>query len=378
MDTFCSRTKILMGSHDLGKVLEGCSRVYIVTDAFMLSSGKVSYITEQLDRYAISYALFADVTPDPSIPVITNGVLEMLKFAPDALIAFGGGSPIDAAKAMLFFAAKANGSEIKSFIAIPTTSGTGSEVTSFAVITDEERKLKYPLIDDDLVPDIAILDAALTVSVPGGITADTGIDVLTHAIEAYSSTSATDFTDAAVEKCIQLVRANLTKAYRDPNDLQARQSMHNASCLAGIAFNNASLGLNHGMAHALGGYFKIPHGRANGILLPYVMSYNAGCSDTLTPTAKRYAALARLLGMEAVSLRQSALNLIHWVRRYVREFQMPNTISAAGVSKEAFEAALDEISRAALDDRCTVTNPRECSLESVKLIFTQAYSGKLP
>lgn len=377
MDTFCSRTKILMGNQDLGKVLEGCSRVFVVTDSFMESSGRIRAITDSLARASMVCSVFSGVVPDPPLAIITEGVGEMLNFDPDAVIAFGGGSPIDAAKAILFFAAKASGRRVTPFVAIPTTSGTGSEVTSFAVVTDEDLKRKFPIIHDDLVPDIAILDAEFTASVPRDITADTGVDVLTHAIEAYSSINSTDFSDAVVEKCVRLVHIHLSEAYKNPSNLQARQGMHNASCLAGIGFNNASLGLNHGMAHALGGHFKIPHGRANAILLPYVMSFNAGCTDTMTPTAERYAALSRLIGMEAFSTRQSALNLIHWVRRYVREFRMPDTIAAARVSREAFDNALSEMSEAALADRCTATNPRACTLESVMAVFTRAYTGKL-
>ena len=222
------------------------------------------------------------------------------------------------------------------------------------------------------------VDAVLTASVPPAVTADTGIDVFTHAVEALVSTAANDFSDAAAEKSIKLVRKHLLTAYREPDNMEARQGMHNASCLAGVAFSNSGLGLNHGMAHALGARFHIPHGRANGILLPYVMSFNAGCSESLTPVAKRYARIARLLGLESSSVRQSALNLIRTARKYVEQFKIPSSIQAAGVNKDEFEAELDAMAEAALADRCTATNPKPCTKEDILQVFRKAYVGKIP
>ena len=329
MNSFSVRTKIMEGG-GLETLAPKLHKVFIVTDGFMASSGKVSYITEKLDRAGAEYRVFDQVKADPDIGTVTKGVDMIQEFHPDAVIAFGGGSPIDAAKAIVFFAAKTCDMRECMFIAVPTTSGTGSEVSKFAVITDPEKEVKYPLVEDSLLPDVAILDAELTVSVPPSVTADTGIDVFTHAVEALVSTAATDFSDAAAEKAIKLVRRHLMTAYHQPGDMAARQGMHNASCLAGVAFSNSGLGLNHGMAHALGARFHIPHGRANGILLPYVMSFNAGCSESLTPVAKRYAKIARLLGLEATSVRQSALNLIRTARRYVEQLNIPSSIQAAG------------------------------------------------
>ncbi len=409
----------------LETIAPGLHKVFIVTDGFMASSGKVSYITDKLDQVGAEYRIFDQVKADPDIATVTKGVETILDFKPDAVIAFGGGSPIDAAKAIVFFAARACDMRDCQFIAVPTTSGTGSEVSRFAVITDPEKEVKYPLVEDSLLPDTAILDAVLTASVPPSVTADTGIDVFTHAVEALVSTAANDFSDAAAEKSIKLVRKHLLTAYREPDNMEARQGMHNASCLAGVAFSNSGLGLNHGMAHALGARFHIPHGRANGILLPYVMSFNAGCSESLTPVAKRYAKIhgmahalgarfhiphgrangillpyvmsfnagcsesltpvakryakiARLLGLESSSVRQSALNLIRTARKYVEQFKIPSSIQAAGVNKEEFAAELDAMAEAALADRCTATNPRACTKEDILQIFRKAYLGKLP
>ena len=377
MNSFSVRTKIMEGG-GLETLAPKLHKVFIVTDGFMASSGKVSYITEKLDRAGAEYRVFDQVKADPDIGTVTKGVDMIQEFHPDAVIAFGGGSPIDAAKAIVFFAAKTCDMRECMFIAVPTTSGTGSEVSKFALITDPEKEVKYPLVEDSLLPDVAILDAELTVSVPPSVTADTGIDVFTHAVEALVSTAATDFSDAAAEKAIKLVRRHLMTAYHQPGDMAARQGMHNASCLAGVAFSNSGLGLNHGMAHALGARFHIPHGRANGILLPYVMSFNAGCSESLTPVAKRYAKIARLLGLEATSVRQSALNLIRTARRYVEQLNIPSSIQAAGVDKAEFEAEAEAMAEAALADRCTATNPRPCSKEEILQVFHKAYIGRLP
>ena len=377
MNSFSVRTKIMEGG-GLETLAPKLHKVFIVTDGFMASSGKVSYITEKLDRAGAEYRVFDQVKADPDIGTVTKGVDMIQEFHPDAVIAFGGGSPIDAAKAIVFFAAKTCDMRECMFIAVPTTSGTGSEVSKFAVITDPEKEVKYPLVEDSLLPDVAILDAELTVSVPPSVTADTGIDVFTHAVEALVSTAATDFSDAAAEKAIKLVRRHLMTAYHQPGDMAARQGMHNASCLAGVAFSNSGLGLNHGMAHALGARFHIPHGRANGILLPYVMSFNAGCSESLTPVAKRYAKIARLLGLEATSVRQSALNLIRTARRYVEQLNIHSSIQVAGVDKAEFEAEAEAMAEAALADRCTATNPRPCSKEEILQVFHKAYIGRLP
>lgn len=377
MDQFGVKTRIIMGD-GLGSLTGRMKKAFVVTDSFMAKSGKVEYVTTRLDQAKVAYQVFSEISAEPDIGVVTLGVGQMMEFDPDTVICLGGGAAIDAAKAIVFIAQKAGGRSGIFFVAIPTTSGTGSEVSRFAVITDKEKEVKYPLIDNSLLPDAAVLDAQLVVSAPPSVTADTGIDVFTHAVEAFVSTGRNDFTDACAAKAIKLVNHHLMAAYKNPKDLKARQGMHNASCLAGIAFSNAGLGVNHGMAHALGAHFHIPHGRANGILLPYVMSFNAGCTESLTPTAKRYAQISRLLRLDTNNVRQSALNMIRTARRFIEQMNMPSTIAAAGVTKEQFEAELDAMAQAALADSCTATNPQPVTIDDIKLIYRKAFIGKIP
>lgn len=377
MDTFCVSTKIIIGGDEVTEIFQGMQRVMIVTDKFMHESKKVDYVTEKLEQCNIQYEIFSDVRPDPDVDTVTKGVSLILDFKPQAVVAFGGGSAIDAAKAMIYFSARENQAERCTFVAIPTTSGTGSEVTCFAIISNPEKNAKYPLIEDSLLPDYSILDAELIRSVPPAVTADTGIDVLTHAIEGIVSNKANDFTDAAAEKAVQLFHDSLMRAYENPNDMEARKSMHNASCLAGISFSNAGLGLNHGMAHTLGGHFHIPHGRANAILLPYVISFNAGLYDSINDSAKKYERIAKLLKVDSISVRQSCLNLVRYIKQYIEKLHIPSTIQEAGISEKDFEDNLDEMVKAALADRCTGTNPRECTYEEVYRLFKTAYYGKI-
>jgi 1-propanol dehydrogenase len=376
MEEFRVRTRIMIGDQ-LDQLVDGMNRVLVVADHFLAVSNKVSYVTDRLDRAGKKYDVFSDVAAEPDLGVVTAGIERLIALDPDTVICLGGGASIDAAKAIVFISRRVN-EKYKNirFIAIPTTSGTGSEVSTFAVITDKSTQTKYPLVDESLVPDIAVLDASLVVSAPPKVTGDTGIDVFTHAVEAYVSKEHNDFTDAMAIKSLQLLQNNLLEVYKNPENLRARQSMHNASCMAGIAFANAGLGLNHGMAHAMGAHFHIPHGRANGILLPYVMAFNAGCHDHLTPTAGRYAEIAGHLKMDSVGTRQSALMLIRMAKRFMEKMNMPSTIAAAGVTAEDFNAQLDEMAKAALADPCTASNPREVTLEQIKEIYHQAFTGK--
>lgn len=377
MEQFGVKTRIIMGD-GMDSLISQMKSVFVVTDSFMAQSGKVDYVTARLDKAKVDYTVFSDIAGEPDIGMVTAGTAQLVEFDPDTVICLGGGAAIDAAKAIVYFAKKAGSQKKVEFIAIPTTSGTGSEVSRFAVITDKEKGVKYPLVDDSLLPDVALLDAQLVVSAPPSVTADTGIDVFTHAVEAFVSTGRNDFTDACAEKAIKLVNHYLMAAYKNPNDLKARQGMHNASCLAGVAFSNAGLGLNHGMAHAMGARFHIPHGRANGILLPYVMSFNAGCAEQLTPTAKRYAQISRLLRLDSSNVRQSALTMIRTARNFIKKMNMPSTIEAAGVTKEQFEAELDAMAAAAFADSCTASNPKPVTVEDIKEVYRKAFYGKLP
>ena len=373
---FCIRPQVYCGRESLDTVLAGTKRALIVTDHFMHENGIDAYLTVPLAQGGVEYTVFSGVTGEPTMGMVAEGINVLAAFQPDTLYAFGGGSAIDAAKAMCYLLMRKQGSLDVRFVAIPTTSGTGSEVSSYAVITDEKESEKYPIADDAMLPDMVLLDAQLCVSVPPSVTADSGMDVLTHAIEAYVSERANDFTDAAAEKAARLVFENLYQAYKNPGDLEARQKVHDASCLAGIAFNNASLGLNHGMAHTLGSHFHIPHGRANAVLLPYVMHFNAGCDDKLTPTAARYAELAKVLSLDSTSIRGSALNLIRSVRQYVVRLQIPDRISRLGISEKDFMAVLEEMVDAALADGTTAGNPRPVTRQDVRELFLKAYRGR--
>ncbi|MBC9785208.1 iron-containing alcohol dehydrogenase [Heliobacterium chlorum] len=354
-------------------------KAFVITDPFMIKAGFAAKILELLEGNEIEYTLFSDIKPDPPIETVSLGVEQMLKAAPDIIIALGGGSTIDAAKAILMFTqdlSKKSGVPYKrpQFIAIPTTSGTGSEVTSFSVITVNNQKV--PLVHIDMLPDVAIIDADLVKTVPPQITADTAMDVLTHAFEAYVSKKASDYSDAMAEKAVKLVFAYIVRAYKNGNDIEARERLHNASCLAGMAFNNAMLGINHSIAHAIGGVFHIPHGRANAILLPHVLAYNAGLeSENETVTAARYAELAKVLGLPARTVREGVLNLICAVQILLTETNTPMTMKDLGINRGDFLQKVDALADAALADKCTDTNPRKPNKEEIVKIITSLYEG---
>lgn len=381
------------------------SRAFIVTDKIMMDAGyvdKVLYYLRKRDRYVHS-EIFADVEPDPSLDTVTRGLNLMKAFRPDVIIALGGGSPIDAAKAMWMFYEYPEvdfealtykfmdirkrvykipriGQKAK-FVAIPTTSGTGSEVTSFTVITDKEKGIKYPIADYELTPDIAIIDPDYTLSIPPSVTADTGIDVLTHALEAYVSIMASDYTDALAMKAIQLVFKYLPQAYRNSGDKLAREKMHNASCIAGMAFTNAFLGVNHSLAHKLGGEFHVPHGRANGIFLPHVIRYNAEVPTKVQTFPKyehyiaheKYAEIATSLGLRFKSVEDGVEKLIEAVIGLIKELKLPLSISKAGVEKQEFEAKVKEMAEKAFSDQTTTANPRMPLIEELEELYRKAY-----
>ena len=381
------------------------SRAFIVTDPHMVELGYVDTILYHLRRREnyVHSEIFAEVEPDPSVETIRKGCELMEKFKPDVIIALGGGSPIDAAKGMWLFYEHPDtdfdslrlkfldirkrvfkypklGKKAK-MVAIPTTSGTGSEVTSFSVITDKSKNVKYPLADYELTPDVAIVDPAFVLSVPPGITADTGIDVLTHAIEAYVSVLASDYTDGLAMKAIQLVFEYLPKAYSDGNDRQAREKMHNASCIAGMAFTNAFLGINHSLAHKLGGEFHIPHGRANAILLPHVIRYNSQKPSKFTSfpkyesfvADKKYAEIAKGLGLAAATTDEGVESLIKAVKDLMKMLNIPASISECKIGKKEYMSKISELADKAFEDQCTTANPRMPLVKELEEIYKAAY-----
>lgn len=361
MHSFEIKTKIKFGEGSLKALKEiQNKKILIITDPFMVESKAIDKILVNLKEG--SYEVFSDIVPDPPIETVVSGIEVFKEVNPDVLIALGGGSAIDASKAIMDFSKKILKTNDIEFIAIPTTSGTGSEVTSFSVITDKQKGTKYPLVSDDLLPNVAILDPELVKTVPNFITADTGMDVLTHAIEAYVSTEANDFSDALAEKAIKLVFKYLLRAYKDGNDIEAREKMHNASCLAGMAFNQTSLGINHSIAHVLGGKFHVPHGRTNSILLPHVIEYNAdivGYTNTkYSVAANKYAQIAMLLGLNTSNVRMGVKNLVNEIKKLQKEMNMVTNLSQCKVNISDLSSVENEIAILAINDGCTKTNPR--------------------
>ncbi|MCT8136815.1 bifunctional acetaldehyde-CoA/alcohol dehydrogenase [Anaerobacillus sp. CMMVII] len=383
------------------------SKAIIVTDPGMVKLGYVDKVLYYLRKRAdyVHCEIFADVEPDPSIETVMKGAEMMHNFQPDVVIALGGGSAMDAAKGMWLFyehpETDFNGLKQKfldirkrvfkypslggkaQFVAIPTTSGTGSEVTSFSVITDKENNVKYPLADYELTPDVAIIDPQFVMTVPKHVTADTGMDVLTHAIEAYVSIMANDYTDGLAMKAIQLVFKHLPTAYRNGSDEVAREKMHNASTIAGMAFANAFLGINHSLAHKLGAEFHIPHGRANTILMPHVIRYNATKPKKFTAFPKyehfiadeRYAEIARMLGLPSRTTEEGVESLIQAIIKLAKELDIPMSIQACGVTQKDFEAKVGQLSDRAFEDQCTTANPKLPLVTELADIYRKAFIG---
>ena len=379
MQNFKVKTNVCFGEGALNVLSEQKGNVVIFTDAFMVSSGSAENIKSKLSS-ADSVKIFGEIKPDPPIELIASGLAFLIDAKADCVVALGGGSSIDAAKATILMAKRSGFKDQIKLIAIPTTSGTGSEVTSFAVITDKAKGIKYPLVDDELLPDIAILDPELVVSAPPRITADTGFDVITHAMEAYISTAANDYSDALAEKALKLAFEYLPRAYANGADIEARDKMHTASCLAGMAFNAVSLGVNHGIAHQLGAKFHIPHGRANAMLLPHVMRYNADLSANFgakceTRASLRLANIAKLIGLSGgdkpLDTNSLVIALCDHLTYMLRMTGTPLTLADAGVSREAYEEQKPAIIEAALKDACTATNPRKMTPEGVEEILSK-------
>lgn len=362
MQTFAVAPKIYSGEQSLA-ILKRYRQetIWIVCDAFLAKSPAYTRLTEQLQGNTLH--LYSDIQPDPSIATVVAGLEAMLRVKPTLMIGFGGGSAIDAGKAMRFFARQMGLPDLP-YIAIPTTSGTGSEVTSATVISDPARGIKYPLFEDSIYPDIAILDPALVVSVPPAITANTGMDVLTHALEAYVSTHANDFTDALAEKATRLVFEYLPTACRKGDCVQTRGKMHNASAMAGMAFSQAGLGLNHAIAHQLGGQFHVAHGLANAMLLPHVIEFNARHSER---ALKRYARMAALCHLSRDDSAPTAgLNqLLNHIRQLARQIGIPDRLSALKIPERELRERMPAMVSAALADATLPTNP--CPVQDVDI-----------
>lgn len=383
------------------------SRAMIVTDPAMVKLGYVDKLLYNLRKRPdyVHCQIFSEVEPDPSVDTVLAGAEQMKKFQPDVIIALGGGSAMDAAKGMWLFyeypETDFNGLKQKfldirkrvfkfpnlgrkaQLVAIPTTSGTGSEVTSFSVITDKKNNIKYPLADYELTPDVAIIDPQFVMTVPKSITADTGMDVLTHAIEAYVSNMANDYTDGLAMKAIQLVFEYLPRAYHNGNDALAREKMHNASTIAGMAFANAFLGINHSIAHKLGSEFHISHGRANAIIMPHVIRYNAQKPKKFTAFPKyehfiadqRYAEIAKMLGLPAETTEQGVESLIQAVIKLSKEVNIPMSLAQCGIDKNEFESKVDYLADKAFEDQCTTANPKLPLVTDLAEILRAAYKG---
>ena len=390
------------------KDMREITKAFIVTDRSMVDLGYVNRVTDQLNLRLnkVQVQLFCDVEPDPDITTIRQGLKLMESFQPDVIIALGGGSPMDAAKAMWLFYEhpEVNFDDLKQkfidirkrafkypelgkkskLVCIPTTSGTGSEVTPFAVISNKAENRKYPLADYSLTPTVAICDPEFTTTLPARVTADTGMDVLTHALEAYVSILASDFTDGLALQSILMVFEYLPRAVANGrNDLEAREKMHNASTIAGMAFANAFLGMNHSLAHTIGGEFHVPHGRANAILLPHVIRYNGEVPQKLSIWPKydyykanlKYQKVAMALGLPASTPEEGVESLARAVSELGKEVGIDMNFASCGISEEEWMARLNEVALIAFEDQCSPANPRLPLVKDMEEILKKAYKG---
>ena len=404
---YFKRGSLPVALDELGSVL-GKKKCFIVTDTFLYNNGYTKTITDKLDAMGIKHTTFFNVAPDPTLACAKEGVAAINAFQPDCILALGGGSAMDAGKIMWvmyehpevdFMDMAMRFMDIRKrvytfphmgdkamFIAVPTSAGTGSEVTPFAVITDESTGIKYPLADYELMPDMAIIDADLMMNMPKGLTSASGIDALTHALEAYASIMATDYTDGIALKAMKLIFEYMPRAYENGgNDPIAREKMANASTLAGMAFANAFLGLCHSMAHKLGAYHHLPHGVANALLISEIIRYNAVEVPTKMgtfpqyeyPHAKaRYCECADYLGIKGNSDDEKLENLIAAIDELKARVGIKKTIRDYGIDEQKFLETLDEMTEMAFDDQCTGANPRYPLMSEMKEIYLKAYYGE--
>lgn len=389
--------------HDMGK-----KKAFIVTDKVLFQMGYTNKVTEVLEKNGIQYKIFSDVEPDPTLRCARAGAKEMLDFNPDVIISLGGGSAMDAAKIMwvMYEHPEVNFHDLAMtfmdirkriykfptmgqkamMVSIATSAGTGSEVTPFAVITDETTGVKYPLADYELTPDMAIVDAELMMTSPKGLTACAGIDVLVHSIEAYVSIMASEYTNGLALEAIRLVFKYLPDAYNEgTTNVKAREKMAHASCMAGMAFSNAFLGINHSLAHKLGAFHHLPHGMANSLVMNEVIRFNATDAPTKQAAfaqykypnaAWRYARIADHLGLGGSTNEEKVELLIKAIEELQAKVNMPKTIKEAGISEDSFYATLDEMVEQAFDDQCTGANPRYPLMSELKEIYINSYEVK--
>ena len=393
---------------ELGTVMHK-KRCFIVTDSFLYKNGYTKKIEDKLDQMGIVHTCFYDVEPDPSLASARAGAAAMRMFEPDCIIAMGGGSAMDAGKIMwvLYENPDANFDDMAMdfmdirkriftfphmgkkayFVAVPTSSGTGSEVTPFAIITDKTTGIKWPLADYELMPDMAIVDTDNMMSAPKGLTCASGIDVMTHALEAYASMMASDYTDGLALNAIKLVFNYLPRAYKDGSDVEARQHMANASCMAGMAFANAFLGVNHSLAHKLGAFHHLPHGIANALVLLHVLRYNAAEVPAkmgtfpqyqYPHTLARYAEIGRSVGLTGKNDSEVFEKLLQKLQELMDTIEIKHTIKEYGVDEKYFLETLDEMTEQAFNDQCTGANPRYPLVSELKDIYLKAYYGEMP
>ena len=390
------------------RTVMGKKRAFLVTDRFLYESGMSRAVTDQLDRMGIAHTTFFDVSPDPTLACAREGAKQMAAFKPDVIIALGGGSPMDAAKIMwvLYEHPEADFADMAMrfvdirkriytfpkmgekayFVAIPTSSGTGSEVTPFAVITDEQTGAKYPLADYELMPKMAVVDTDLMMNAPKGLTSASGIDAMVHSLEAYASVMATDYTDGLAVEAIRNIFEYLPRCYENgPQDPEAREKMANAATMAGMAFANAFLGIGHSLAHKLGAYHHLPHGVCCALVIEQVMRFNAAEVPTKMGTfpqythphtLRRYAEIAERIGLTGRTDADKLEKLIAKLRELKKAVGIRDTIAEYGVKEEDFLATLDQMSEDAFDDQCTGANPRYPLISELKQIYLDAYYGE--